>query len=59
MAAGTSAGTLHYVANDQDFPSQPTLLLVDAGCEWQDYASDVTRVIPVSSDLMHHLEERR
>ncbi|GAA5833371.1 hypothetical protein JCM5353_008431 [Sporobolomyces roseus] len=49
VAAGKSAGTLHYVANDQDFPSQPTLLLVDAGCEWQDYASDVTRVIPTGN----------
>jgi len=54
MAAGKAAGTLHYVANDQPFPSEPTLLLVDAGCEWQDYASDVTRVIPVGPDLGRH-----
>ncbi|GAA6061268.1 hypothetical protein JCM10212_000709 [Sporobolomyces blumeae] len=49
MAAGKSAGTLHYVANDATFPTEPTLLLVDAGCEWQDYTSDVTRVIPIGN----------
>ncbi|CEQ43014.1 SPOSA6832_04896 [Sporobolomyces salmonicolor] len=47
MAAGTSAGTLHYIANDRPFPTQPTLLLVDAGAEYENYAADVTRVIPV------------
>lgn len=50
MAAGTSAGTLHYVDNDRPFPSQPpTLLLVDAGAEWRNYAADVTRCIPIGN----------
>lgn len=49
MASGTSAGTLHYVANDAPFPSGITgsLLLVDAGAEYKNYAGDVTRCIPV------------
>lgn len=50
VAAGTSAGTLHYVDNDRPFPSQPpTLLLVDAGAEWRNYAADVTRCIPIGN----------
>ncbi|GAA5888395.1 hypothetical protein JCM5296_003317 [Sporobolomyces johnsonii] len=49
MAAGTSAGTLHYIANDRPFPTQPTLLLVDAGAEYENYAADVTRVIPIGN----------
>lgn len=49
MAAGASAGTLHYIGNDQPFPQQPTVLLVDAGAEYKGYAADVTRCIPVGN----------
>ncbi|GAA6057129.1 hypothetical protein JCM3770_004836, partial [Rhodotorula araucariae] len=49
MAAGTAAGTLHYIGNDQPFPSQPTLLLVDAGADFDCYAADVTRCIPIGN----------
>jgi Xaa-Pro dipeptidase len=28
---------------------EPQVLLVDAGCEWKDYASDITRTIPVGN----------
>ncbi|GAA5927621.1 hypothetical protein JCM3775_006035 [Rhodotorula graminis] len=49
MAAGTSAGTLHYVDNDRPFPSEPTLLLVDAGADYNCYAADVTRCIPLGN----------
>lgn len=49
IAAGTSAGTLHYVANDRSFPIGPTLLLVDAGAEYHNYAADVTRCIPLGN----------
>ncbi|KAF2805474.1 putative Xaa-Pro aminopeptidase [Mytilinidion resinicola] len=45
VASGTSAATLHYVKNDQ--PLDNTLnLLLDAGCEWDCYASDITRTFP-------------
>ncbi|BGP39001.1 hypothetical protein JCM10450v2_002957 [Rhodotorula kratochvilovae] len=49
VAAGAAAGTLHYIGNDQPFPSQPTLLLVDAGADYNCYAADVTRCIPIGN----------
>lgn len=51
MAAGSSAGTLHYVDNSAPFPTSApgSLLLVDAGAEFQNYASDVTRCIPIGN----------
>lgn len=59
VAAGAHAGTLHYVANDGPFPTTApgSLLLVDAGGEFKNYAGDVTRCIPVrpSSTLAAYL----
>lgn len=46
VACGEAANTLHYVANDQILESG-RLILIDAGCEYQYYASDITRTIPV------------
>jgi len=47
VASGTSGATLHYIKNDQ--PLDGTLnLLLDAGCEWDCYASDITRTFPRS-----------
>jgi Xaa-Pro aminopeptidase len=47
VAGGANACVLHYVANDQ--PLRPgDLLLIDAGCELDGYASDITRTFPVS-----------
>lgn len=45
--SGPNASQLHYVDNDQDFRDRQ-VLLVDAGAEWQDYASDVTRTMPIN-----------
>ena len=46
VAAGVNATVLHYCRNDQ--PLEPgQSVLVDAGCELEGYASDVTRVYPV------------
>ena len=28
---------------------EPQVLLIDAGCEWKDYASDITRTIPIGN----------
>jgi Xaa-Pro aminopeptidase len=47
VAGGANACVLHYVTNDMPL-QRGDLLLVDAGCEWQYYASDVTRTYPVS-----------
>jgi len=47
VGSGTNSCTLHYVNNDQMLTSGD-LLLIDAGCEYDYYASDVTRTVPVN-----------
>ena len=47
VASGPNACVLHYRDNDREL--QPNdLLLIDAGCEYNGYASDITRTFPVS-----------
>lgn len=46
VGGGANATVLHYVANDQPL-RDGTLVLIDAGCELEGYASDVTRTYPV------------
>ncbi len=46
VAGGAGACILHYRENDRPLV-QGELCLVDAGCEWDFYASDVTRTFPV------------
>lgn len=47
VGSGANACTLHYVENDCVLTAGD-LLLIDAGCELDYYASDVTRTLPVS-----------
>ena len=47
VASGANACTLHYVDNSAVL-QDGELLLIDAGCELDYYASDVTRTFPVS-----------
>jgi Xaa-Pro aminopeptidase len=47
VAAGANACVLHYAAADAPLRSGD-LCLIDAGCEVQGYASDVTRTFPAS-----------
>jgi hypothetical protein len=47
VAGGANACVLHYVQNDAVL-NAGDLLLIDAGCEVDGYASDVTRTFPVS-----------
>jgi Xaa-Pro aminopeptidase len=47
VAGGRNALVLHYVANDQPLPDDG-LVLIDAGCEFQGYAADISRSFPVS-----------
>jgi Xaa-Pro aminopeptidase len=47
VAAGRSACVLHYVENDKPLGDN-ALVLIDAGCELEGYASDITRTFPVS-----------
>lgn len=46
VAAAAHATFLHYTDN-QGLAKADDLLLVDAGCEWQNYASDITRTFPL------------
>jgi Xaa-Pro aminopeptidase len=43
VAGGKRACTLHYIDNNQPINTSE-LLLIDAGAEWSNYASDITRV---------------
>src|SRR6056297_2016755 len=47
VAGGRNALVLHYVANDQPLPDDG-LVLIDAGCECDGYAADISRTFPVS-----------
>ncbi|WP_341675821.1 aminopeptidase P N-terminal domain-containing protein [Niveibacterium sp. SC-1] len=46
VAGGANACTLHYVENRSRLAAGD-LLLIDAGCEFEGYASDITRSFPV------------
>jgi Xaa-Pro aminopeptidase len=47
VGGGANACILHYRENDQTL-RDGDLLLIDAGCEYQCYASDITRTFPVN-----------
>ena len=47
VGAGANATVLHYISN-QGTLNDGDLLLVDAGAEYQGYASDITRTFPIS-----------
>jgi len=50
VGAGANACTLHYVDNNAQL-AEGDLLLIDAGCEYDYYASDITRTIPVGGSF--------
>lgn len=47
VASANAANTLHYVSNNQKIQKEE-LLLIDAGCEFEYYSSDITRTIAAS-----------
>lgn len=47
VAGGNNANTLHYIDN-RDELTDGELVLIDAACEWELYASDITRTFPVN-----------
>jgi Xaa-Pro aminopeptidase len=49
VAAGANACVLHYTANNAEL-KDGDLVLIDAGCEYELYASDVTRTFPVNGE---------
>ena len=46
VASGANACVLHYISN-RDVLQAEDLLLIDAGCELDGYAADITRTFPV------------
>jgi len=46
VGGGKNACILHYVKNNEELNRQQ-LLLIDAGCEYDCYAADITRTFPV------------
>ena len=55
VASGKNACVLHYTDNNQ--PIDPnSLVLVDAGCEFEQYASDITRTFPANGQFSKHTQ---
>jgi len=50
VAAGENACILHYDTNSAEI-KDGDLVLIDAGCEYQHYASDITRTFPASGSF--------
>ena len=50
VGTGSNACTLHYVDNKAEL-KDGHLILVDAGCEYDYYASDITRTMPVGGSF--------
>jgi Xaa-Pro aminopeptidase len=50
VGSGPNACTLHHTRNDR-LIQDGDLVLIDAGCEFEYYASDVTRTFPVGRDF--------
>ncbi len=48
VASAGNAAVLHYITNDREMQTGE-LLLIDAGCEYRYYASDVTRTFPIGA----------
>lgn len=48
--SGPNAGVLHYFGNDEPLAGRQ-LVCLDAGAEWDLYASDVTRTFPISGSF--------
>ncbi len=47
VAGGANACVLHYINNNQVL-NEGDLVLIDAGCELENYASDITRTFPIN-----------
>ncbi|KAK6096016.1 hypothetical protein MT418_003890 [Batrachochytrium dendrobatidis] len=53
VAVGRNGSVLHYVKNDEKMHADPNqMLLVDAGCEYNMYAADITRVFPLGGKFV-------
>jgi Xaa-Pro aminopeptidase len=50
VGGGDNACILHYTVNDQPL-REGDLVLIDAGCEYEGYAADITRTFPVNGQF--------
>ncbi|KAF2719672.1 hypothetical protein K431DRAFT_313924 [Polychaeton citri CBS 116435] len=57
VGSGPNAATLHYATNNESFGDRQTLL-IDAGAEWNCYASDVTRTMPLNAKNPGHWQSK-
>ena len=57
VAGGPNACVLHYRDNNRQL-QDGELLLIDAGCEFQGYASDITRTFPGERQVLRAAEGR-
>ena len=55
-ASGENASTLHYMANNEPLEGRQ-LVCLDAGCDWQCYASDVTRTFPINGEYSKEAQQ--
>lgn len=53
VASGNNATTIHYISNSQ-LTKEGDMVLMDAGCEYGGYSSDITRTWPVSGKFNPH-----
>ena len=56
IASGNNANVLHYIENNQQCKAGD-LILIDAGAEYANYASDMSRTIPVSGTYTKRQKE--
>lgn len=56
VASANAANTLHYINNDKPI-QDGELILIDAGCEYEYYASDITRTIPANGEFSEAQKE--
>lgn len=47
VASGNNATTIHYINNNQ-ITKDGEMILMDAGCEYGGYTSDITRTWPIN-----------
>jgi len=47
IGSGENTCTLHYISNNKQIQDDE-LILIDAGCEYHNYASDITRTFPAN-----------
>ena len=56
VGSGENSCILHYIKNNQDF-GKSNIVLIDSGCEYENYKSDITRTYPISGKFSKREKE--